>query len=54
MSNKQLQPTEAMLEAGVNELLNNIHGLEDDVDDEQLQDAVCFIWQAMHAAAGQS
>lgn len=42
-----MQPTEEMLKAGINQLLDVIPGIEDEVDEEQLSDAVCFIWQAM-------
>lgn len=42
-----MQPTEEMLKAGVDQLLDAIPGIEDEVDEEQLSDAVCFIWQAM-------
>lgn len=45
-----LQPTEEQIKSGVEQLLEDIPGLEDDIDDEQLQDAVVFIWQAMIAA----
>lgn len=45
-----LEPTEAMVDAGINELLEQIPGLEDDVDNDQLSDAVVFVWQAMHEA----
>ena len=44
------QPTDEQIEAGVEQLLEDIPGLEDELDDEQLQDAVVFIWQAMIAA----
>lgn len=40
-------PTEEMLKAGIDQLLAEIPGLEGEVDEEQLSDAVCFIWQAM-------
>lgn len=46
----QLQPTEEQIKAGVEQLLEDIPGLEDEIDEEQLQDAVVFIWQAMIAA----
>lgn len=42
-----MQPTEEMLKAGVDQLLDTIPGIEDEVDEEQLSDAVCFIWRAM-------
>lgn len=45
-----LQPTDEQIQAGINQLLEEIHGLEDELDDDQLQDAVVFIWQAMIAA----
>lgn len=46
-----MQPTEKMIQAGINELLDNNPGLEDEIDDEQLQDTIVFIWQAMLSAA---
>ena len=45
-----LQPTDEQIQAGVEQLLEDIPGLEGELDDEQLQDAVVFIWQAMIAA----
>ena len=45
-----LQPTDEQIKAGINQLLEEIPGLEDELDGEQLQDAVVFIWQAMIAA----
>lgn len=45
-----LQPTDEQVKAGVEQLLEDIPGLEDDIDEEQLSDAVTFIWQAMIAA----
>jgi hypothetical protein len=45
-----LQPTEEQIKAGVNQLCEDLPGVEDDVDEEQLQDAVVFVWQAMIAA----
>lgn len=45
-----LQPTDEQIQAGINQLLEEIPGLEDELDDDQLQDAVVFIWQAMIAA----
>ena len=44
-----LQPTDEQIEAGIEQLLESIPGLEDDIDDEELQDAIVFIWQAMLA-----
>lgn len=46
-----MQPTEEMLKAGIDQLLDVIPGIEDEVDEEQLSDAVCFIWQAMIQAS---
>lgn len=46
----ELQPTEEMIKAGVDQLLECVPGLEDDVDEETLNDAIVFIWQAMHGA----
>lgn len=48
--NKPIQPTEEMIQAGIEQLLTELPGLEDDVDEEQLSDVVCFIWQAMWTA----
>lgn len=45
-----LQPTDEQIQAGVNQLLEEIPGLEAEFDYEQLQNAVVFIWQAMIAA----
>lgn len=45
-----LQPTDEQIQSGVEQLLEAIPSLEDELDDEQLQDAVVFIWQAMIAA----
>lgn len=47
---KPLEPTQEMLDAGVEQLLQEIPGIEDGVDEERLQDAICFVWQAMWAA----
>lgn len=45
-----IQPTDEQIQAGINQLLEEIPGIEDELDDEQLQDAVVFIWQSMIAA----
>ena len=48
MSNKPIQPTEEMIEAGIREVIENL-----DIDyltDDELSDAVVFIWQAMYQA----
>lgn len=45
-----LQPTNEQIQAGIKQLLEEVPGLEDELDDERLQDAVVFIWQAMIAA----
>ena len=48
MSNKPIQPTEEMIESGIRELTENI-----DVEcmtDDEMSDAVVFIWQAMYQA----
>lgn len=50
MNHVPLQPNKEMLDAGVEELLQSIPGVEDEVDDALLQDTVCFIWQAMRGA----
>ncbi|HAX8749156.1 TPA: hypothetical protein JTC92_004391 [Escherichia coli] len=46
-----MQPTEEMLKAGIDQLIYYIPGIEDEVDEEQLSDAVYFIWQAMIQAS---
>ncbi|EIH4118716.1 hypothetical protein CHO22_003623 [Escherichia coli] len=46
MSNKPIQPTEEMIEAGIREVIENF-----DIDyltDDELSDAVVLIWQAMY------
>lgn len=48
--NKPIQPTEEMIKAGIEQLLTELTGLEDYVDEEQLSDVVCFVWQAMWTA----
>lgn len=48
MNKSPLEPNKEMLDAGVEELLQNLPCLEDEVDDDLLQDTVCFIWQAMY------
>lgn len=48
--NKPIQPTEEMIKAGIEQRLTELPGLEDDVDEEQLSDVVCFVWQAMWTA----
>lgn len=45
-----IQPTEEMIEAGINQLLEELPGIEDEVEHDQLSDTVTFIWQAMLAA----
>lgn len=45
-----LQPTDEQIQAGIKQLLEDAPGLEDELDYEQLQDVVVFIWQAMIAA----
>lgn len=50
--NKPLEPTKEMLEAGIEELKEELSGLLIDVEelaDHELSDVVCFIWQAMWA-----
>lgn len=47
----EIQPTEEMIKAGVDQLLEDVPGLEDSVSEEQLSDTVVFIWQAMFGAA---
>lgn len=45
-----LQPNEMMIQAGITELFENFPSLEDScLDDDQLSDAITFIWQAMFA-----
>lgn len=39
-----LQPTEAQINAGVEQLLEDLPGIEDNFDEQQLQDAVVFVW----------
>lgn len=48
--NKPIQPTEEMIKAGIEQLLTELPGLEDCVDEEELSDVVCFVWQAMWTA----
>lgn len=45
-----LQPSEEQIKAGIEQLLEELPGIEDNVDDEQLEDVVVFVWQAMIAA----
>lgn len=46
-----IQPTEAMIEAGIKELDTIFsHGELDHFEDDALSDAVVFIWQAMASA----
>lgn len=46
----KLQPTEEMIKAGVRELIEQFPDIVYQVDDDsELEDAVVFIWQAMHA-----
>lgn len=48
MCNKPIQPTEEMIEAGIQELMENI-----DVEcmaDDEISDTVVFIWKAMYHA----
>lgn len=47
MTHELTQPTKEMLDAGVEDLLQQVPGLDDDLGDEELQDVVCFVWQAM-------
>lgn len=49
MSYMPLMPTEEMIKAGVEELMDNIHGLDDEMDFNELSDVVVFVWQAMYA-----
>ena len=51
MTHELTQPTKEMLDAGVEDLLQQVPGLEDDLGDDELQDVVCFVWQAMLAKA---
>lgn len=45
-----VQPSEKMIQAGITELFSSLPGLEgEDLDEEQLSDAITFIWQAMYA-----
>ncbi|HFE3439480.1 hypothetical protein [Klebsiella quasipneumoniae] len=45
-----LQPNEMMIQAGINELFDSFPSLEDSgLDDDELSDAITFIWQAMFA-----
>ena len=53
MTHELTQPTKEMLDAGVEDLLQQVPGLEDDLGDDELQDVVCFVWQAMLAKAPQ-
>ncbi len=46
-----IQPTEAMLSTGIDQLIYYIPGIEEEVDEEQLSDAVYFIWQEMVKAS---
>lgn len=48
MSNKPLKPTEEMIEAGIRELMENTD-IESMTNDE-MSDAVVFIWKAMYHA----
>jgi len=45
-----IQPTEEMIEAGINQLLEELPGIDDEVEHDQLSDTVVFVWQAMLAA----
>ncbi len=47
--NVSVEPSEAQVKAGIEELLRQLPGLEDDVDEDQICDTVVFIWQAMVA-----
>lgn len=61
MSEKvNLQPTEEMIQAGINSLWDSLPGAMDELvqqvddDDERrdmLSDTIVFIWQAMHQAS---
>lgn len=45
-----LQPNEMMIQAGITELFESFPSLEDsELDDDELSDAITFIWQAMYA-----
>lgn len=48
MSNKPIQPTEEMIEAGIKELMENID--VESMTNDEMSDAVVFIWQAMYQA----
>lgn len=48
MSNKPIQPTEEMIDAGIQELMENID--VESMTNDEMSDAVVFIWQAMYQA----
>lgn len=48
MSDKPIEPTQEMINAGIKELIDNC-GI-DYLSDDALSDTVCFIWQAMYLA----
>lgn len=48
MSNKPIQPTEEMIEAGILKLMENID--VESMTNDEMSDAVVFIWQAMYQA----
>lgn len=48
MSNKPIQPTKEMIEAGIRELMENID--VESMTNDDMSDAVVFIWQAMYQA----
>lgn len=52
MAQENLQPTKEMLDAGVKELRENLPYIDDYLDEHgmeesELEDIVCFIYQAM-------
>lgn len=46
---KPLEPSEEMINAGINQAVEQFPEI-DHLDQDELSDLVCFIWQAMHSA----
>lgn len=49
MSWKPLEPSEEMIDAGINQAVEQCPEI-DHLDQDELSDLVCFIWQAMYSA----
>ncbi|HFD3847243.1 hypothetical protein IHE77_13930 [Serratia ureilytica] len=49
MSWKPLEPTEEMIEAGMQQAVEQCPEI-DHLDQSEMSDLVCFIWQAMYSA----